>query len=103
MKLWKDVLDYLNIDKSLGKVRPELQKYYNPLNQSFCQEPTILSGISLPSKQKIAKAFLVNIKGSEKFNTLQQEHIQISICQRIRVGLSNHFQPGLHTLENFRL
>jgi hypothetical protein len=72
IKLWKDVLNKLEINEaSLNKIRPELKKYQLPLEDKYFKEPLPLDKFFIISTKNTPGFEYAEIKGLQKFDAVK--------------------------------
>jgi hypothetical protein len=71
LKLWKDVLDDLQIRIALGKVRPQVEKYIYPVNLGQLSTPFPILKIILLENHNEQRIFKQQIYGAEKIKLLK--------------------------------
>lgn len=72
LKIWKDVIDNLDIKGDFKPVRPNLKKYYKPLNYPPTEDNYSISKIIVLSAKNVNHYRLKEITGFDKLATLRQ-------------------------------
>jgi len=91
IKLWKDVIEKMQLEKDLKRIRPKIEKYRKPSRQSFSDKPLrVLQIIALESKNSSGIEIL-NVKGSPKFELLHQNTYRYQFLRGLQKTQS-HFQ-----------
>lgn len=84
LKLWKDVLDHLNQDDKLAKVRPQLDKYRKPIHLAE-QETPLLSKVVILSPSNNNDYSLSEILGREKFHLLRSNTYRMQFIDKMEL------------------
>jgi hypothetical protein len=92
LKLWKDILRKLNIDKSsLAKVRPEIKKYHFSLHSMFFENPLPLSKIFIINPKNTPGFECTELKGIQKFEALKANTYRFRFVDGLQQQ-TTHFQ-----------
>ncbi|HER63305.1 MAG TPA: hypothetical protein ENO11_04945, partial [Desulfobacteraceae bacterium] len=71
LKLWKDVLIYMNEGKSLERIRPRMEKYKKPVKQIGPDTNTKLCRIIVLATKNTPGFTMEEIRGAKKFSLLR--------------------------------
>jgi hypothetical protein len=79
IKLWQDSADKLMIDtSSLKRVRPLLEKFYFPLNKSFCNNALPVKSIYILDSHNTPSFSLKTVKGMDKYTFLRNHTYRLN-------------------------
>lgn len=90
IKIWKNVLKELSISRSLDKVRPQLEKYKLPIDQSFEHESFIVNKIIAISTKNTEGISINKVLGFKKLELLKQQTYRYQYIEGMGY-LPNHF------------
>lgn len=73
LKLWKDILQYMNIKQELERVRPPLEKYKKPFSQNSLAHPIEIKRILILSTKNSLGFTLDHVNGIDKYRLLRTQ------------------------------
>jgi hypothetical protein len=73
LKLWRQTLKYLEVDvDAMARVRPEIEKYFLPVADGFCDNPRAVSTVYILNEHNLDEFVFEEINGFAKFQALTQ-------------------------------
>lgn len=92
MKVWKDVLQKLNIEKeSLTEIRANIKKYQLPINNNYYDKSLILSNIIIISTKNSPGYEIEELTGIKKFNAIKNNTYRYRFVRGLEKQ-QDHFQ-----------
>jgi len=92
IKLWKDVLDKLDIsDENLNEIRPEIKKYHLPVETFFSKEPLPIDTFFIINPKNTPGYEYEELTGLQKFNAVKNNTYRYRFVGGLETQL-DHFQ-----------
>ena len=101
LKLWKDVISHLKYESNLQKVRPNVEKFFKPINRCFANEPTRLESIIVLNKKNSIGFSKLELKGVKKFEALYSQTYRRQYLAGPR-QISSHFKALTQLANSYR-
>jgi len=91
IKLWKDILEYLEYEGDLVKIRPSLEKYRKNELTNYCNIPKPIKRIIALSTSNKSDFAFTKISGTEKFNLLRENSYRFKFIKEMNL-ITSHFK-----------
>lgn len=91
LRLWKDTLNYFDIDGNTTKIRPGIEKYSLAVPDEFCSEPKTIQCIIILSTLNKNEFSYRELTGAEKFNYVKNNTYRHQYIQGLGV-IESHFR-----------
>lgn len=91
MKLWRDVINKLEINEGLMQVRPSIEKYKMTIEQGFSQQPEKVNSIIMLGSKNTSGFEVRRLHGFEVFEALKENTYRYEFVNGLQLS-NQHFR-----------
>lgn len=91
MKLWRDVINKLEMDENLKQIRPSVEKFRKKVVEGFTHQPEIVKKIIVLGTKNTSGVEIKELYGLEKFEPLKENTYRYEFISGLQTT-NSHFQ-----------